>query len=262
MRILTIITGDYGRRHVDNIRAHGPKEWSIDTWEAPTLLPLIVDYPEEFVPESLQPADLLLSFAEHKGVAELLPEVAKITGAQAVIASVDSESWLPRGLARQLRGWLEDMGVASATPKPLCSLDTGEYSVTRREKLPVNHPFIVEFARYFGKPELDIQVDETTNTVSKAQVKRDAVCGCARYTAEKLVGVSVDEAVEKAGLLHHHYPCLASMVKDTDFNDTLMHVSGNLLKDDVLRQVRDHLTVQPIVPAGLVSETKESEQTG
>ncbi|MBC7224801.1 MAG: hypothetical protein H5T59_11105, partial [Anaerolineae bacterium] len=75
-----------------------------------------------------------------------------------------------------------------------------------------------------------------------------AVCGCARYVARGLVGVSADDAEEKAGLLHHHYPCLASMGKDADFGDTLMHVSGNLLKDNVGEQVKAHKRVSYFVP--------------
>ena len=112
MRILAIISGEYGQRHVDNLRAHAPASWQIQTWRAPAFFPLVIDSPEDFLPASLPPASLLLSFAEHKGVAELLPDIAQMTGAQAVIAPVDNEAWLPRGLARQLRGWLEKMGVA------------------------------------------------------------------------------------------------------------------------------------------------------
>ena len=100
MRILAIISGDYGRRHVDNIRAHGPEDWQIEVWRAPAVLPPIVDYPEDHLPEHLPDSDLILSFAEIKGVAELLPDIARMTGARAVIAAVDNEAWLPRGLAR------------------------------------------------------------------------------------------------------------------------------------------------------------------
>ena len=89
MRVLAIISGEYGQRHVDNLCANGPTEWQIEVWQAPTALPPIVDYPEDFLPDELPPTDLILSFAEHKGVAELLPEVARMTGAQAVIAAVD-----------------------------------------------------------------------------------------------------------------------------------------------------------------------------
>jgi hypothetical protein len=68
MRILAIISGDYGRRHLDNIRAHGPADWEIETWRAPAVLPPVIDYPEEYLPDSFAPADLILSFAELKGV--------------------------------------------------------------------------------------------------------------------------------------------------------------------------------------------------
>lgn len=253
MRILAIISGDYGRRHLDNIRARGPADWEIETWRAPAVLPPVIDYPEEYLPDSFAPADLILSFAELKGVAELLPDIAKMAGAQAVIAAIDNEAWLPRGLARQLRGWLGEMDVAVATPKPLCTLTETHYTIARRKTFEVTHPLIAEFARYFGQPELAITVDPETRQIAEALVTRDAVCGCARYAAEKLVGVSADDAGEKAGLLHHHYPCLASMGKDLDYNDTLMHVSGNILKDNVNDQVRPYRQVQQITPEGRVS---------
>jgi hypothetical protein len=66
--------------------------------------------------------------------------------------------------------------------------------------------------------------------------------------AERLVGVSADQAEEKAGLLHHHYPCLASMGIDADYGDTLMHVSGNILKDQVGEQVKPFKKTTYIAP--------------
>jgi hypothetical protein len=201
----------------------------------------VIDYPEDYLPETLPKADLILSFAEHKGVAELLPDAAKMCGAKAIVAAIDSESWLPRGLARQLRGWCEDINVVCATPKPLCTLAETSFNITLKDKVEFDSPFIAEFARHFGRPYLDIKVDPETRTISSAEVVTDAVCGCARYVAERLVGISVDEAEEKAGLLHHHYPCLASMVKDPDYNyDTLMHASGNHLKRNIGEQIKPY----------------------
>jgi hypothetical protein len=250
MRILAIITGEYGQRHVDNIRAHGPEEWRVEVWRAPAVLPPIVDYPEDYLPESLPPADLILAFGEHRGVAELIPEAAKMVGARAVIAPVDREEWLPRGLARQLRGWLADIGVACVTPKPLCSLTETHYNV-RRHRIEYDDPLIAEFARYFGRPEFRITVDPDARTITQVEVTRDAFCGCARFVAQGLVDLSADEAEEKAGLLHHHYPCLAGMGKDPDFNDTLMHVSGNILKERVGEQVRPYREIRYVVPGKL-----------
>lgn len=250
MRILAIISGEYGQRHVDNIREHGPSDWTLEVWQAPALLPPIIDYPEDYVPETLPLADLILSFGEHRGIAELIPDVARVTGARAVLAAVDSEAWLPRGLARQLRGWLEDMGVACVTPKPLCSLTETHYRIgrSRDQRIEYDDPLIAEFACHFGQPDLRISIDPQTRQITDADVMRDAVCGCARYVAERLVGVSVDDSEQEAGLLHHHFPCLASMGIDADYGDTLMHISGNLLRDNVGVQVKPFKLVQYIAP--------------
>ncbi len=253
MHILAIISGEYGARHVRNIRANGPGHWQIETWQAPALFPLVIDYPEDYLPTSLPAVDLILSFAEHKGVAELLPEIAQMTQAKAVLAAVDNEAWLPRGLARQLRGWLERIHVTCVTPKPLCSLTEHDFGLTRRERICYDDPWIGEFARFFGQPDLSIQVEPETRQIVGVTVCRDAVCGCARFVAENLVGVSVDEAEEKAGLLHHHFPCLASMGKDSDFGDTLMHVSGNVLRDNVADQVKPF---RRYLTPGSLSETE------
>jgi hypothetical protein len=248
MHILAIINSDYGVRHVANITQYAPPDWVINQWRAPVFFPLVIDYPEDFLPTELPPADLILSFAEHKSVAELIPDITKMTNAKAVIAAVDNENSLPRGLARQLRGWLEKMNVACATPKPLCSLTETNYWVTRRQRLEHNSPLIAEFARYFGKPEFSIVVDPQSRNILSVEVKRDTVCGCARFVAQKLVGMSVDEAEYEAGMAHHHFPCLASMGNDVDFGDTLMHISGNIMKDNVGEQVKAYKQIQYIAP--------------
>ena len=249
MRILAIISGEYGKRHVANIRRHGPQSWLITEWQAPAVLPPVIDYPEDYLPDSFAPADLVLSFAELKGVAELLPNIAEMCGAKGVLVAVDNQAWLPKGLERQLHGWLADINVACATPKPLCSLTETEYGVALKQHRPYDSPQIREFARYFGRPDLQVTVDENTKTIAAAEVKRDAVCGCTRFVAEKLVGVHVNDAIEKAGLLHHHFPCLASMTKLNDFNhDTLMHASGHLLQDNIAEQTKPYRSEQYIVP--------------
>jgi hypothetical protein len=249
MRILTIFTGEYGIRHLENIKKHGPDHWEILSWQAPKILPPVIDYPEDYLPKEFPHADLILSFAEIKGVAELLPDIAEMTGARSCLVAVDNEAWLPKGLDRQLHSWLRKIGVSCVTPKPLCSLTENDYGISRRERKNYNDPLIAEFAEYFGKPSLEITVDPDSRKILAVDVQRDAVCGCARYVAQELVGLNVDDAEEKAGLLHHHYPCLASMAKLPDFNhDTLMHESGNLLKESVSAEVKPFKRIQYIEP--------------
>jgi hypothetical protein len=248
MQILAIISGEYGQRHVDNIRRANLKDWHIETWQAPAVLPPVIDYPEDYLPDALPKADLILSFGEHRGIAELLPDIVRMTGAQAVIAAIDNEAWLPRGLARQLRGWLAEMGVVCVTPKPLCTLTEMDYHIGRRQRITYDSPWIAEFASHFGQPALQITVDPQTHRITGAVVLRDTVCGCAHHVAAGLIGVLADEAEEKAGLLHHHFPCLASMGVDIDYDDTLMHVSGNILKDNVGAQVKPFKQTRYLVP--------------
>lgn len=254
MRLLAITQGEYGKRMVQNLHAHAPLGWVIEEWQAPGNLPLVMDYPEEYIPESLPRADLLLSFGENPGIAELLPEVAKRTGARAAIVPIDRAEWMPRGLARQLGRWLEEIGVVAVFPKPLCSLTETHYNVGRH-RVEYHNDLIAEFARFFGRPRFTITVDGANKTIVEAKVERDAVCGCARHVAAGLVGVKVDEAEFEAGMLHHHYPCLAAMGIDADFADTLMHVSGNITKEEVKEEIRPYLTIQYFVPHGRVEET-------
>jgi hypothetical protein len=253
MRILVLVTGDYGRRHVDNLCRHAPPNWTIEVWYTPQVLPPVLDYPEEYLPASLPPADLILSLAELPAVAELIPELARLSGAQAVIAPIDNQGWLPFGLARQLEGWLERMGIACVTPMPFCSL-TETHVHALRLRSDYDHPLIREFARCFGRPAFRIEADETGKQIAHAEVVRDACCGCARFVAHKLSGVPLAEAVEQAGLFHHHYPCQASMGVDPLYGDTLMHVSGNIMKEAVKEALGGRLPARYIRPAGYVEE--------
>ncbi len=249
MKILAMIQGEYGRRNVANIKANGPSTWSVDTWTAPKFLPPVIDEPEEFMPASLPPADLLLCFQEDARAAQLITEIARRSGARAVIAAIDREEWLPRGLANQLARWFQDHQIPAAFPKPLCSLTEESYGL--RERLsPYTSDLISEFARFFGTPRFEISCDGPAGSIRSVRVLRDSVCGCARAVAAQLVGVAAADAGEKAGLAHHHHPCMASMGVDPEFNDTLMHVSGALMKD----AVRDALAapVPYVTPDGRV----------
>ena len=112
-------------------------------------------------------------------------------------------------------------------PVPFCTL---------AEKDSQN-PYIREFAKYFGRPE--VQVDSDGDHISKAIVIKEAPCGSTRYVADGLAGVWDRDAVEKAGLLHHQYPCLATMVMDQEFEDTLMHRAGLMTKLAVEKAMKD-----------------------
>jgi hypothetical protein len=247
LSILAVTQGQWGERIAENITANAPSDWSVQSWAAPRVIPPIVDDPEEFLPETLPGAELVLALGDVTGLYLLIPDIARMVGAKAVIAPIDRNTSLPKGLATQLESWLESMGVASVFPKPFCSLTEGHYN---RKPLvrTYDNPLIQRFAAHFGKPEFRVIVED--KKIGAVEVMRDSACGCARHIADHLIGVHVDDAVEKTGLLHHHYPCLASMDQDQDYNDTLMHVSGHYLRDAIKDEIKSHLTITYLVPHG------------
>jgi hypothetical protein len=226
MRILVAIQGHYGQRIADNIRQHCPAGWKVYTYSFPSDLPAIIDDADVFLPKELPAADLLISLGEHPGVAQMIPDMVKKSGAKAVVAPADNRVWLPPGLARQIKRKLESMGVEMVYPVPFCTL-------TEKDS---QNLYVREFAEYFGRPEVDIELDK--DRIKRVTVIRGTPCGCSLYVADGLAGVWKRDAVEKAGLLHHQYPCLATMVMDQEFEDTLMHRGGLMTKLAVEKSIK------------------------
>ena len=230
MRVLIAIQGYYGERMVDNIKQRCPADWEVNSYTFPTGLPALIDEPDEFLPGELPATDLLISLGEEPGVAQMISDMVKMSNAKAVIAPADNRVWLPPGLARQIQRKLESMGVAMVYPVPFCAL-TEEDS---------QDPYICEFARHFGRPEVDIEFyKDDRYRVGKVTVGREAPCGSTQFVADGLAGIWFRDAVEKAGLLHHQYPCLATMVMDREFEDTLMHRAGAMIKQAVEKSIKD-----------------------
>jgi len=249
--VLAVTQGLWGERIAENIQRHAPPHWTVQTWAAPRAIPPVVEDPEEYITSPIPKADLLLALGETAGLAQLIPDLARLSGCQSVLAPIDRNESLPKGLMEQLRGWLGAMGVRAVFPRPLCTL--GEETINRWPIVErYDDALVREFSRWFGQPKLVLAVEG--GAVTRAEVTRDSACGCARYVAEGLVGVRAADAAEQAGMLHHHYPCLGSMNIDADYRDTLMHVSGNCLKDEVAQAVAPHVPVQYLRPAGRVDD--------
>lgn len=250
-QILSVTQGKWGERIAENIAVNAPTDWVVHSWAAPRVLPPIVDDPEDFLPPSLPQVDLVLALGEVSGLVQLIPDIVKMTGAKAVVAPIDRNESVPPGLATQLTQWLKEIDVPVALPKPFCSLAEDSYN---RKPLVETYddPLIQRFAAHFGKPEFQVTVED--EKIVAVEVQRDSACGCAKYVADNLIGVKVDEAVEKTGMLHHHFPCLASMNQDQDYNDTLMHVSGHFLQDAIKEGLGSNLSTLYIKPAGHIDE--------
>lgn len=250
LRVLAVTQGQWGERIADNVGRFHPDSWTVTRWAAPRALPVVIDDPEDYLPATLAAADLVLALGETGSVAQLIPDVVRLCGARAVIAPIDRNESLPPGLVAQLRAWLAELGVAAVFPRPFCSLTPASYN---RPPVVVAYddPLIRTFAEHFGMPAFRLALD--AERVESVEVLRDTACGCARFVAEGLAGCPLAEAEHQAGMLHHHYPCLASMNQDGDYHDTLMHVSGHILREAVREPVRARLEPEPYLrPHGLV----------
>jgi hypothetical protein len=227
MRILAVVQGNYGKRMVEAWQGYGPAQWEIETLEITSSLPTMMEDPSEFLPPDIPQADLVISLGEHPGVAELLPAIVKASGARAVIAPVDNRAWLPPGLAKQVGKAVQKMGVEAVFPVTFCTLGEGDS----------DNPLIKEFAHHFGVPEVEITAE--ADRVKEVRVARSAPCGSTYFVAETLTGTKVQDAEEKSGILHHNYPCLATMNVDWQFHDTLMHRAGYFTKQAVHRALKN-----------------------
>ncbi len=232
LRLFVLYQGHYGERILQHVERFAPTCWSIEAWRAPSDLPPVVDAPLTFLPSDLPDSQLVLSVAQIARVAQLVPSVVERTGARSAIVPADNADWLPDGLARQIRSQLSKAGAIAVFPKPFCSLTQDSYNV-KSFKVSYEDPWIAEFARHFGRPVL--QVVCRGGRIADIDVQRDTCCGSARAVARELVGESVGNAVQRAGLLHHHSPCSASMRVDPTMGEPLIQVAGDLMRCAVKR---------------------------
>jgi hypothetical protein len=226
MKILAIVQGNYGERMVKTWHEHGPGDWEIETVEITSSLPPMMDEPSEFLPSDIPKADLVISLGEHPGVGELLPAIVKAAEAHAVIVPVDNRAWLLPGLAKQVEKRLQKMDIPAVFPVTFCTLQEEDS----------DDPLIKEFAHHFGAPEVEITVEG--DQVKEVRVIKCAPCGSTYFVAQELPGTTVQDAEEKSGILHHNYPCLATMNVDWQFHDTLMHRAGDFTKQAVKRALK------------------------
>ncbi|MBM3131429.1 MAG: hypothetical protein FJZ95_00105 [Chloroflexi bacterium] len=244
MRILIVIQGPYGERIARNIKDRAPVDWAIESVKLPMGLPALIDDADEFLPPRLPQSDLVVFLSESSQAPQLIPDIVAMTGAKAVIAPIDNSQWMPMGLKNQIQRELNAKGIASAFPKTFCTLtETG--CGYRHASETHQSDIIAAFARHFGRPAFRVIVNPDTKLIESVDVLRGAPCGSSHHTAKGIVGLHADDAVPKAGLIAHHYPCQASMQAeqiDKALYDTLMHLSGYVVNEDIEAQVKPFRT--------------------
>jgi NAD-dependent dihydropyrimidine dehydrogenase PreA subunit len=221
MRIIILSSGEYGSRIVNTIASRGFAQYIVGMYEFPDDLPEFLDEVDEYIPENIPEADLLISVGLFGDINLVIPEIISQSGVKSVIVPIHDPKQIPSGLQNEIKGILSHSNEVNIIfPKPFCSLSrTGD-------------KFIDEFAEVFGKPKLEI---DSNNIITNVNVIRGAPCGSTWYIAEKLIGLPVEESEFESGNKFHNYPCLASMSTDPMIGDTIMHLAGYKTKEAVKR---------------------------
>lgn len=229
LKIIVLSQGIFGNRVVNTLKNKGPSRWTIHAVYVPKVdYEIALDEPESVHLEGLTKCDLLISTCEEPSAMLLLPTIAERTEASSIIVAIDSPRWSPGlGMEAQIREELGEKGVTCVFARPFCTLD------------PIGDPFTDEFAKFFGRPELELSI--SNNVIVKASVRRSAPCGSTFFIAEKLVGIKSSEAILQSGLFLHYYPCLASMEHDPVLNETPMHIAGFEIKKAVYHALKKAL---------------------
>jgi hypothetical protein len=242
MRILAAVQGEYGKRIAENVSKRLPDGWGMETVNLPRSLPMLIDEPEEFLPSGIPSAELLLGLIESDGAAQLIPALSRVSGVKSAVVPVDNPAWLPLGLQNQIEEETARRGVKSVFPRTFCTL-TESSTGFRANAVSYDDEIISSFARYFGRPKLKIILDGKGENIIEVIVERGAPCGSTHHSAEKLTGMAVNEAVPRAGLTVHQYPCLASMQQeeiDRGVFEPFMNISGYVMNDEVEERLKPY----------------------
>ena len=169
------------------------KFFDVIVYELPEELPELIDDPSEYLklPDDFKP-DMIVSFAAHPDINLELIKRAAERGVGLIVISGGAKS----GSYAQLKAEGEKVGVKVVWEEICCT--TPKISDER----------CAEFFEHFGAPELEIEVEN--GKIKDVKVKRSAFCGATYFVAEKIKGLSVDEAPTKAGYYTQIFPCMAS----------------------------------------------------
>ena len=122
-----------------------------------------------------------------------------------------------------------ELGMEASFAKPFCAM------------LPdPAKPNIAAFldAAGIGRPSIEVVVQksrEGKDHIVAANVKRSAPCGSTWFVAKRLLGLEPDQPDirERISEAHHAYPCTASMERDTELGDTILHKGGYIIREEV-----------------------------
>ncbi|MHA1296411.1 MAG: DUF166 domain-containing protein [Promethearchaeota archaeon] len=207
-------------------------------------VPDFIEEPEQYLPKNLPHVDFLMVVGIHQDLLSGLPEYLKDKDIKAVIIPVEDPKWVPPGLQVQVLEEFERVDIQAAFPRPFCSLskELNEYNKIGFN-ITKNREKIIEFIDYFkiGEPIVSFLLSRDGKAIEDTCVLQSAPCGSTYFIVQQLKGkyieddeMSLNERISKA---HHSYPCNASMDQDSTLKESILHVGGYLIRDEIRRKL-------------------------
>ena len=199
----------------------------------PLNMPDFIEEPDDFLPKEIPEADIAIAINLHPDILISLPERLSDLGYRAYIVPVEEPRWCSAGLAKQIKERCSELRIEFAAPKPFCILRESD-----------EHPTINRFIREMGigYPEFEIDIEKTDDwkRIASVRIIRSQPCGCAWYVGIRLRELEFSEIRELWDVVaeaHHSYPCTASMEKDNEYNETILHIAGYAVRHAVDKAV-------------------------
>lgn len=218
------IGGLYAQRVAEYLRSRGG---TVEEYVTPASLPMVIDEPEEYLPQQAGRADVVIAIHIHQDLLVELPDLMARNGAKALLVPIEDPGWARPGLVRQVSEICRAKGIECEFPKPFCALTP-------------QTPLIQQFSQEYrvGKPKL--AMTQRDGVVVAVEYLQGSPCGLTEWAASRLVGTRLaDETLANVHSLHATYPCLATMTMDPAFGDTIMHLSVGLLYEAVQEAVKN-----------------------
>ncbi len=211
MQVGVVTRGKYGERLIETIKKR--TDFEVVYVDLPQALPEFIEDPGEFLDDlGLDPefftSDLIITYSLHPDITPEIAIRAGKGGAQAVI--------VPGGMGRagsvpELQKIADQYGIYIEVDEICCTLDKCGIEA------------VDAFAEKLGRPEMKVEVED--GRIAEVDVVRGSPCGSTWHVAEDVVGVKLEDAPPRAGLLCQMYPCRA--VRGGEGG---IHTSGDLHK--------------------------------
>ena len=188
----------------------------------PTTMPQFIEEAEDFLPKVIPNADIAIAINLHPDVLYALPEKLKDSGIKGLIVPVEEPRWCSAGLAKQLKEKCSELGIEFAAPKPFCTMRVNA-------ETPLLNRFVEEIGMGYPKFEIEYSEKNGYKKIETVRILRSEPCGAAWFVGIRLREFEFEsfrELWDRVAEAHHSFPCTASMERDNEYNETLLHVAG------------------------------------